>query len=79
MFAMKQLFTEKGLESPGRLAKMLNEYNLWRRGVGKYAWSEDPKKNVDFPFSSSQLTMILNASVCMLERLASRKVKGEQS
>ena len=61
------LFPKELLRNPSRmtnheLVEAISEHMLWRRGIGKYDWNEDPLKEgaeTEPPFSPDVLTNIL--------------------
>lgn len=55
--------------SAKRVAQDLREFNLWRRGVGVYAFNEDPKKNIQLPFGPSHLTKVIDRAVELIEEM----------
>jgi len=62
--------TPEMLSSPKEVARLLQEYQDWRKGVGKYAWNPDPEKNESIPFTPQQLTQIEEAAIDFLSKLA---------
>lgn len=54
---------EYNLDNPKVVANVLKEYNLWRRGVGKYRFREEPSKNVDLSFSNEALGQAIDFAV----------------
>ena len=74
---MPKFFNEKGEQvltkeevaemSSSSLAKALRMYNRWRRGEGKFQWSEDPKKNKPCPYSPTTLGLLFDAAEKALE------------
>lgn len=62
-----------------KLANDLGEYQQWRRGEGKYAFSENPEENLPMPFTPSELTAIMNATINILYAVADgREVNPEE-
>ena len=57
------------LRSASTIARNLAEFNRWRRGRGKYAWNADPIKNVNLPFSPTELGEIIDRAVELLKGL----------
>lgn len=49
---------------------ILCEYQLWRRGEGKYAWSEVPEENKAFPYSQKLLGNALDVALDVLSKSA---------
>lgn len=47
----------------------LDEYEEWRLGKGKYAWSECPSANKPFPYSPADATRHLRAARNFLSEL----------
>lgn len=61
--------TENLKKEAEKIAGHLNEFNAWRRGQGKYAWNEDPAKNVECPLSPEKLGRILDRTMDILRNL----------
>lgn len=58
----KRLLVNPSLMTNTELSSALYEYTLWRKGVEKYAWNEDPVKEnaeTECPFSAPVLGNIL--------------------
>lgn len=41
--------------TPTEAAKILAEFNRWRRGEPPYDWNDDPKKRKELPFTPMQI------------------------
>jgi len=59
----------ESLTDPKKVAAHLAEYNLWRRGQGRYMFSEVPEKNVRFPLSAKELGQVFDAAITLLMRM----------
>lgn len=53
-----------------KVIEVLEEFNEWRRGSGPYAWSEDPSKSRQFPYSPHEIGVAIDRAVEMLRRLS---------
>ena len=61
------LTTEEVAElSSAGLARMLAEFNEWRRGIGKYAWHENPSENKPCPYSPATIGYVLDEAALRL-------------
>ena len=58
---------DKAAKDPETCAKSLMEYNLYRRGQGKYKFSEDPKKRKDLPWPSVVFGRIMEIAISYLK------------
>ena len=58
---------DKAAKDPETCAKALTEYNLYRRGQGKYKFSEDPKKRKDLPWPSVVIGEIFEIAIKYLK------------
>lgn len=57
-------------DNPISVAEALKEYQLYRKGKGKYKWHEAPERNEPMPFTCEELTKIEDAAIKFLSRLA---------
>lgn len=55
--------------SPAALAKALRDYNRYRRGQGKYKWSEEPEKNNPSPYSPETIGYLIDTAAKTLEKI----------
>ena len=55
------VLSKEEIDAKGKaeLGDMLHDFNLWRRGEGKYAWNEDPSKNEPCPFSPGTIGLFI--------------------
>lgn len=44
-------------------AKILAEFNKWRRGEPPYNWSDDPKKRKELPYTPKQIGEAIDVAV----------------
>lgn len=44
-------------------AKILAEFNHWRRGEPPYDWSDDPAKRKELPYTPTQIGEAIDAAV----------------
>lgn len=56
-----------------KLADDLAEQQLWRRGIGKYAWSENPEENIPSPFSPKEVGEMIDTVIGIVRNLANEK------
>ena len=57
--------------------EILREFNEWRRGEGKYEFSENPDENLQFPYTPKKVGKAIDFAVKYLEThvgKATRKV-----
>lgn len=52
---------EKALE-------VLREFQMWRRGEGKYKWSETPSENETPPYSPGEVGIALDIAIATLKK-----------
>ena len=52
---------------------ILNEFQAWRRGIGKYAWNPEPGKNAKLPYSPDTLGLALDCALSALAEVAKRR------
>ena len=52
---------------PFMIAHWLRELNMWRRGLGKYEWNEDPMINEPCPLSPRAIGILLDRAAMLLE------------
>lgn len=52
--------------SPRFVAECMMEYQSWRRGMGRYEFNMDPKKNAPMPFCPKALGIIEDAAIQFL-------------
>lgn len=64
-----QIFTMK-CEDPRFVAQCLAENLAWRRGQGRYKFSEDPKKNESMPLCPRALSIVEEAAIRFLKSYA---------
>ena len=64
-----QIFTTK-CEDPRFVAQCLAENLAWRRGQGRYKFSEDPKKNEPMPLCPQALSIVEEAAIRFLKSYA---------
>ena len=62
-----QVIRNRLLGKPLLVARCLERYNRWRRGMGVYSFSEDPMKNRECPIDSKTLGVIIDVAVPMLK------------
>lgn len=60
---------EVGAMSPASLANALRDYNRYRRGQGKYKWSEEPEKNKPSPYSPETIGYLIDTAAKTLEKI----------
>ena len=60
---------EVGAMSPASLANALRDYNRYRRGQGKYKWSEEPEKNNPSPYSPETIGYLIDTAAKTLEKI----------
>ena len=60
---------EVGAFLPKDLAKALREYNRYRRGQGRYKWSEDPSKNKPSPYAPETIGYLIDEAVRRLSHM----------
>lgn len=53
--------------SAATVSRRLAEYNRWRRGQGKYAYTDDPLKYRSQPFSPAYLGRVIDRAVELLK------------
>lgn len=59
--------TEKAVDNATKKTiEILSEFNDWRRGVGKYKWSEDPAAHQKLPFSPEEIGLAIDNAVRIL-------------
>jgi len=46
--------------------EILKEYNMWRKGAGKYAWNDDPSKNANFPYKGNELSEAIDYAIAFM-------------
>lgn len=46
---------------------ILSEHQKWRRGEGKYAFSEDPLQNVDMPYTPTEIGCAIDKALEALQ------------
>ena len=64
-----QMFTSK-CEDPRFVAQCLAENLAWRRGQGRYKFSEDPKKNEPMPLCPQALSIVEESAIRFLKSYA---------
>ena len=55
--------------SPKSIAAEMREYQLYRRAKGKYAWSDDPTKNVQFKMTQKELGLVFDRAIDILDSM----------
>ena len=53
--------------TPKEAYEVLREFNLWRRGEGKYAFSETPSENEPLPYTPKEISVALDVAIDTLE------------
>lgn len=48
--------------------EVLREFNLWRRGEGKYKWSETPSENEPLPYTPKEVGKALDVAIAVLKK-----------
>lgn len=46
--------------------KVLIEFNKWRRGYVPYGWSEEPEKNLQMPYTPTDIGKALDVAISVL-------------
>lgn len=46
--------------------EILSEHQKWRRGEDKYAWNEDPTKDMAMPYSPTQIGWAIDKALVLL-------------
>lgn len=67
-------------KDPKRVAWYLHEFQMWRRGKGKYEWNEDPNvRNAVLPMTAKELGVVIDIAIKMLKGMGKDKgkVKGK--
>lgn len=64
-----QVFAAK-CDDPRFVATCLTEQLMWRRGDGRYKFSDDPKKNAPMPFCPQALSIVEEAAIRFLKNYA---------
>ena len=59
--------------------RILSEHQKWRRGEGKYAWSGDPTKRVDMPYTPKKLGVAIDTALEALMLLGADAKEGGAS
>ena len=49
--------------TPTEAAKILAEFNRWRRGEPPYDWSDDPANRKDLPYTPKQIGEAIDIAV----------------
>ena len=62
----EEKFMMKCEDSPKFVAECLVENQNWRRGIGRYEFSDDPEKNAPMPFCPKALGIIEDAAIKFL-------------
>jgi hypothetical protein len=58
--------------------KIVAEYQLWRRGAGRYAWNKETRSVSEFPYSPFTLGLALDTLLAAVEEITDRVItKGE--
>ena len=60
--------------TPTEAAKILAEFNHWRRGEPPYDWSDDPKKRKELPYTPQQIGEAIDVAVSCLNKSPQRTV-----
>lgn len=54
--------------TPKEALEVLSEFQMWRRGEGKYAWSETPFENEPLLYSASAVGVALDVAIETLKK-----------
>lgn len=65
----EKFFSDK-CEDPRFVAQCLAENLAWRRGIGRYKFSADPKKNEPMPLCPRALSIVEESAIRFLKRYA---------
>jgi hypothetical protein len=64
--ADRDAFKER-CKSPRFVAECLKKYQMWRKGIGEYSYSENPERSRPFPFSAEALSVVEDSAIEILE------------
>lgn len=54
--------------TPKETYEVLCEFQAWRRGEGKYAFSETPSENEPLPYSAKEIGIALDVAIETLKK-----------
>ena len=49
--------------TPKEASEILDEFNSWRRGTGKYSWKEQPEEYLVCPYNPGQIGDAIDVAV----------------